>query len=233
MNECILSIVIPTYGREKSFYRLLTHLMTLLDNPIEIIVCCSSKEYLPKIDHNLIKIFDTSGLSREENYIHGIRNSSGKYVLIAEDDDMISTKIVEKFLRTYYFYSKYDLYIYNGCTFDLQNKIITKACTGLHFTKNIRSKFSSLFGDRFQWGQCITERNLLLNTACYFWHDNKNIVQSDEIITMMICNQIDCFYLDTEILLYIGIGTDNFSWNNSLELEQKELYEKLLEIYVK
>jgi hypothetical protein len=50
---------------------------------------------------------------------------------------------------------------------------------------------------------------------------------------MMICNQIDCFYLDTEILLYIGIGTDNFSWNNSLEIEQKELYEKLLEIYVK
>ena len=66
----------------------------------------------------------------------------------------------------------------------------------------------------------------------YFWKDNKNIVRSDEIITILCIKDSKYVYVSNKILLITRIFNNNYSWNNSLETEQDNIYKKLLNIYL-
>lgn len=233
--KCNLSIMIPTYNRKKCFNSLLYKcILKILDEyeSIECIVACSSKEYLPNINHNRIKVFDTSGYSREENYIFGIEQCSGNYVLIAEDDDIVSIEAIRNFMLIKDYNSEAKVFLYNGYlpnTF--KDKIFSKEISDGYYESNTNIIFR-LCENKFQWGQCITERNTLLKNMKYFWKDNKNIVRSDEIITILCIKNSKYVYISNKILLITRIFNDNYSWNNSLETEQDNIYIKLLKTYL-
>lgn len=226
-----LSIMIPTYNRKKYFNSLLHNcILKILDEyeSIECIIACSSKEYLPNIDHNRIQVYDTTGYTREDNYIFGIEHCNGEYILIAEDDDIVSMDGIRDFMNHK---SNSKLFLYNGYlpnTF--KNKIFNKDIENGYYKSDINTIFN-LCDNKFQWGQCITERNTLLKNMKYFWKDNKNIVRSDEIITMLCIKDTEYVYISNKILLITRVFNDNYSWNNSLELKQESTYKNLLKHY--
>lgn len=232
--KCNLSIMIPTYNRKKCFNSLLYKcILKILDEyeSIECIVACSSKEYLPNIDHNRIKVFDTSGYSREENYIFGVEQCGGDYVLIAEDDDIIFTEGIHDFMNLHPLY-KNTLFLYNGFlpnTF--KDKIFVKNIKDGYYILNSHFIFD-LCGNKFQWGQCITERNTLLKNMKLFWKDNKNIVRSDEIITILCIKESKYIYISNKSLLVTRVFNDNYSWNNKLEINQYDTYKSILKSYL-
>ena len=220
----LLSIFIPTFQRKYKFERLYNKLRSLVTNEIELIVACSSPEYLPVDNQCNVHCYNTKGYSREENYMFGINKCSGTYTVIVEDDDIINVEVIKKFNKLPYIKNPFiSLVIYNiinDCKIK-ENKILSSS----EFLNN----FYLIFGNTFHWGQCITQTKYLKYYMSYLWTVKKehNLIQSDEIITMLIAKNSKYVYLNETPFLWIGKGNDNYSWNQNKEIYQRERFLKI------
>ena len=240
-KKLTLSILIPTYNRRKEFERLFERLYSKFSNNpyFEIIVACSSPEYMPTITNKWsmkgvwnVTCLNTKGCTREQNYLKGLSHCRGKYTLIVEDDDIVDTETIYTFVYEHLANNPdADLFVYSLMK-------VGQSCI-LPQTKSISSEeFLTAFYERyrndFQWGQCITN-TLLLKRAMYtLWVRDKelDLIQSDELITLMVAQEAKKVCISEYKLLWVGIGLDNYSWNNPKEQEQRNRFRQLLKKYI-
>ena len=219
----ILSIFIPTFQRKNKFERLYNRLRNIVSKDIELIIACSSPEYMPNETDNNIHCYNTRGLSREENYIFGINKCNGNYTIIVEDDDIVNTQVLLNFIKSSTIKNHLiTLYIFDIINQKYDVKRLNKIMSSINFLK----AFYTLYGDSFQWGQCITKTILLKKFMNYLWNEKNelNLIQSDEIITLLIAKYSKFICVRDDKLLWVGKGTDNYSWGNEEEIIQKERF---------
>ena len=218
-----LSIFIPTFQRKNKFERLYNRLRSIVSEHIELVVACSSPEYLPKEKTYNIRCYDTKGLTREENYMFGINRCMGYYTIIVEDDDIVNTKLLTDFINYSYLKNPLvTLYIFDIINQKYNSYRRNKILSAHDFLRD----FYSLYGNTFQWGQCITKTSLLQNSMNFLWNDKKelNLIQSDEIITFLVAKNSKFVCVSNEKLLWVGKGLDNYSWNKNEESEQRNRF---------
>lgn len=227
----LLSIFIPTFQREYKFKRLYKKICSVVSKDIELVVACSSPEYIPKDNIYNVHCYCTKGFTREENYLFGINKCLGLYTLIIEDDDLIDTNVLLNFIKSPYLKNHLiDIYF-----FDIINhKYTVNRLNTLIRSQKFLDIFYTIYGNSFQWGQCITKTSLLKYYMNYIWVENSiiDLVQSDELITLLILKEGKYTYVSDKRLLYIGIGNDNYSWNNELEVIQKNKFVKLINKFI-
>ena len=240
-KKLTLSILVPTCNRKKEFERLFERLYSKFSNIpyFEIIVACSTPEYLPTVTNKWylrdvwnITCLNTKGYTREQNYLKGLSHCRGKYTLIIEDDDLVDTETIYTFVYEHLNNNPdADLFVYSLMS-------VGQSCI-MPTTKSISSEeFITTFYERyrndFQWGQCITN-TLLLKRAMYnLWVRDKelDLIQSDELITLMVAKDAKMVCVSDYKLLWIGKGLDNYSWNNPKEREQRDRFGQLLRKHI-
>ena len=218
-----LSIFIPTFQRRDKFERLYRRVRTIVSEHIELVVACSSPEYLPREKTYNIRCYDTKGLIREENYMFGINKCMGDYTIIVEDDDIVNTKLLTEFVNFSYLKNPLvTLYVFDIINQTYHTERTNKVMTARKFLKD----FYSLYDNTFQWGQCITKTTLLQKSMNLLWNDKKelNLIQSDEIITFLVAKDSKFVRVCDEKLLWVGRGLDNYSWNNDEESKQRDRF---------
>ena len=233
-KKLTLSILVPTYNRKKQFERLYNRLCSKFSNNpyYEIVVACSSPEYMPKVSKEWnITCLNTKGYTREENYLKGVAHCRGKYTLIVEDDDLIDTETVYTF--TYEHLANNpdaDLFVYSL----MERKSYIMPKTESLSSENFLSTFYERYGNSFQWGQCITKTSSLKKFMYDLWVRDKelDLIQSDELITLMVAQQSNKVCVSEYPLLWVGKGIDNYSWNNPKEDEQRERFKQLRKKFV-
>ena len=109
--------MIPTFGRPKEFKRLFNRIKGIVHNEVEIVIACSSPEYMPQYSELPRKGYHitclyTKGLTREQNYMKGLAHCKGEYTLIVEDDDLVNEQTIIDFVWTYSSENA-DLYVYS------------------------------------------------------------------------------------------------------------------------
>ena len=219
-----LSIFIPTHKRKEKFERVFQRVKKLASKDIEIVVSCSSPEYIPNNESN-IHCYDTKGYSREDNYMFGLSKCSGEYVVIVEDDDIINNSILENFVKSDICY---DITVYG-----IIGEEVYPRKYGVFSGERFISEFYYIFGNSFQWGQCITRTRILRKNCSFLWNTcyERNLVQSDEIITLLSAKEANEVFISNEKILWIGKGNDNYSWGSNLENEQRERFFRLKNTY--
>ena len=164
-KKLTLSILVPTYNRKKQFERLYNRLCSKFSNNpyYEIVVACSSPEYMPKVSKEWnITCLNTKGYTREENYLKGVAHCRGKYTLIVEDDDIVDTETIYTFVYEHLANNPdADLFVYSlmhsgqSCIMP-ETKIISK------------DEFLTTFNS-FQWGRFITKTSVLKKALYNLW----------------------------------------------------------------
>lgn len=230
-----LSIMIPTFGRPKEFKRLFNRIKGIVHNEVEIVIACSSPEYMPQYSElprkgYHITCLNTKGLTREQNYMKGLAHCKGEYTLIVEDDDLVNEQTIIDFVWTYSSENA-DLYVYSIMT---ANKSYILKSVEYYTADDFLSMFYKRYGNTFQWGQCFTKTNLLKRAMYRLWVEDKelDLIQSDELITLMIAKGAKTVATFDHPLLWVGRGNDNYSWGNPKEEEQLERFRQLRKKYV-
>lgn len=220
-----LSIFIPTFNRENQFKRTFNRLKKVVNEEVEIIVGCSSS-YIQESENHIL-FLDTRGYTREENYLCGLSNCRGVYTLIVEDDDIVSEEGINKFLEEE---KNADLFIYGL----MERKIVELSKKEFMSGEEFVDIFYERYKNTFQWGQCFTKTNLLKKAMYRLWVQDKvvDLIQSDELITLMIAKEAKTVAIFNYPLLWIGKGNDNYSWNNPREEEQVERFRQLRKKYI-
>jgi glycosyltransferase involved in cell wall biosynthesis len=97
----LVTIAIPTYNRIKYLKQALASAMAQTYSNIEIVVLDNAstdgtKEFLGKINDARLKvIYRKENVGSVENMCQSLYESTGKYILILSDDDVIDEKIIE------------------------------------------------------------------------------------------------------------------------------------------
>lgn len=239
-----LSIMIPTHGREEKFLKLIENLSKHYSTDERVQIVAAVQDAYPNLDVNqwpaVEFVFAHVSEGREKNYLNGLRLCKGETTLILEDDDIPVLTVIDDYL---------EYMIYPSCT--VYNTVTNFEMTGItddwpsipcdHLYKNKNefiAEFPDLFQGRFQWGQVITDTKCLLEAAEEFWSvkENHNLVQADEIITMLAVkksNKVIHFHgYPRTPLIFVGVNNDNFSWGNPLEAQQVDRYIELLRKYI-
>lgn len=101
MNECILSIVVPTKNRYKYLYSLIDQVKYIDDKRIELVIQDNSdnneefKNYLEGMKYPFINYFwDDKKYTVCENSDLAVFHAKGEYVCFVGDDDIISKHLV-------------------------------------------------------------------------------------------------------------------------------------------
>ena len=99
MQKPLVSVIIPTYNREKYLSQALASVVNQTYKNIEIIVVDdgSRANYAAKICHDFnarLLRKENGGLSSARNF--GIKNASGKYIALLDDDDCFTATKIEK-----------------------------------------------------------------------------------------------------------------------------------------
>ncbi len=135
--EPILSVIIPVYNVEKYLHRCLESIVHQKEfEQIELIlVDDGSEDYCPQIcddygnKYNNIRVFHkmNGGLSDARNY--GIRNSTGKYLIFIDSDDMVSNDFFNRIFEA--LNDEVDILLWNANCIDENDSEL----------KNIKYKF--------------------------------------------------------------------------------------------
>lgn len=124
----LVSVIIPTYMREKYMFHTLNSIVTQTYTNIEIIVVsdCSpdnTELVVKSFNDNRIKYISlekNSGLPAVTRNI-GIKQSKGKYIAFCDDDDIWSANKLEKQIK---YFDAYDLVCTNRQYIDANNSLV-------------------------------------------------------------------------------------------------------------
>ena len=105
MNEILLSIVIPCFNGEKYIAAMCACIRQIPDEDYEVIFVNDgstdgSRELLEAVISDRIKVFhiQNRGVSGARNY--GLKKATGKYIMFADIDDIISSLTVTYLKKT-------------------------------------------------------------------------------------------------------------------------------------
>lgn len=214
----LLSIMIPTHNRATFFRRAMRTLDPLAgDERIEVVIANSSSVDYPYGYRRSWHVSEPD-VSREQNYMNGLRACHGAYVLIYEDDDIIVIDTLKAWLDSVSkgSWSDVGMHIFRLCDF---NNEVSSAPPYVQSSTAFIINFPKM-ARRFQWGQVITRTDYILRAAEIWWERHKalHIMQSDVAISLIVASAFNakvCFHdLD---LLYVGIHDNNYSWGNNRE----------------
>lgn len=141
MNNFKISVVIPTFNREKFIQQCVDSLIETRDKNIEIIIIdnASTDKTISKLEKykldKRIKIY-RNNINYERSYSRnlGFRKSSGKFVTLLDSDDLLDKNIFSEFRKFYAINNEYNIYfsnfkIYNSNTdYTRENKSLKEIC---------------------------------------------------------------------------------------------------------
>ncbi len=142
MQDFKISIIIPTYNREKYLQECINSIIETKDNNLEIIIVDNAsqddtKKILLKYkkDKRFKLIFNDQNYERSYSRNIGINNSTGEFITFLDSDDRLKKNIFKEF-RAFYiknknyniYYSNFEIYSQKFETFKI-NKKISNFCT--------------------------------------------------------------------------------------------------------
>lgn len=212
MND--LTIIIPTYNRNKLFERCLLSAISIFKDKVNYIIGNSGIDNIKNIitskfyNYNILYL----NLSKYECNMYMIYKNlldkvTTKYVLILEDDDMLVN-------QQFHLNILKQIHQYDFITFaSTDNK--NSYMTNIFYTDDWQN-IPILWNGEYQFGMSYFKTQLL-KEAFNIWFINelnKFVYSSDEALALIIASKTKKIKHFNEIGLVIGIQNDNLSWNN-------------------
>lgn len=185
-NNILLSVLITTHKRPKTFKRCLESVLKNKPDWCEILVNFDDCDYVEEYKNKNIKIFTNNPFDISENYKLLLDNSKGKYIYFLEDDDYV--------VKNFYFI------IYNNIK---TNKNLCFRYSS-NYEPDIFLKLKTNFKEYFQLSQMVILRDNL--TKIDFPKDN-NIYNDYKIY-----KQLDFLHLNDIIYIQTTDAKDNISF---------------------
>lgn len=229
----LVSIIIPTYNREKIIHETLDCALLQDYQNIEIIIVdnCSTdktfdilKEYQAK--HSKIKIYQNAeNLGPVRNWEVAISYATGKYIKILWSDDKISPDFISRCVSILesnddvgFVYTKTEIFFH-----DHEEIVYRFGSSGKYFSKDfIRNQFTNIKPVPVSPG-CAFFRSDDLKESLIISIDNPKKLDfnrygagNDLLIFLLIANKYDSFYFIDEVCAFFRAHNESFSIANDL-----------------
>jgi glycosyltransferase involved in cell wall biosynthesis len=217
MNEYLISIILPTLGREIQFKNALQSILNQENSNWELIVVNDGEvdleKYIP-LSKKIVYIKNTSNLGAAASRNVGIHISKGNYIAYLDDDDewlpyhlSISQEIL----------NKYD-FIYSGARLKKNNEILPWF--------NERFSYRKLAERNFIPTPCVIHKRELIEKAGY-WNEGLKCLQDWDMWCRMLLMTDKIFYRDNVTVII------NYSENSITSKSVNDHFRKKTIMYIK
>lgn len=216
MNK-LISVIVPSYNREKFIYRCINSVYKQTYRPIELIVIDDgstdkSAEIIEKFkkekscDDFIIKFIQQENSGAQVARNKGIKNSTGEYIQFLDSDDELDEKKLEIQIKYFDENPQYDINYTNGKLIN-ENNIITDY--------NLSKPLSNTEMDYVYapW-QCMTalyKKEAVIKIG--LWNEDLSINQDWEYSLRAIINESKVGYINDKLCYYRKHSGENIGTN--------------------
>ena len=225
-----ISIVIPTYNREKFIQSCIDSVLDSGDENIEIIIVdnASTDKTLLKVkkyekDPRIRVIINKNNHERSFSRNLGIRQSTGKFITLLDSDDKLNNNIFFEFRKFYNNNKKYNIYFSNFQIYNLKSKKIKNS----NFRKD-KCNLEMLSKGNYLSNICVFFRKSF--AANIFFDENQDIIGIEDydfnLRAIFECGEAKRFSKKN-----LGIVTDHVE--RSVNIDNVEKAEKRYNVFSK
>lgn len=221
----LVSVIIPTYYRNESLKSTIESVRKQTYEPLELIVVDDSGENHAEA---VVEHYDATYIAHDQNQgamearNTGIRESSGEYIQLLDDDDQLATDKIEKQVERLENSENVGV-VYCGLVISEKNRA---------FLPNPRAKGDVLsFALSFNLWPCINSTMLISRDVLYSIYPLQHRLGADDVGTRIeLAQRTDFDYLE-EALVYSGNAKGSRGQSVDARREHLDIMEEYQELY--
>lgn len=227
-NKKIVSVIIPTYNREKFIFDTINSVYKQTYRPIELLIIDDgSTDDTPNIikdfkeekssEDFIIKYISQKNSGAQVARNNGIKNSIGEYIQFLDSDDILDEKKFEIEVNYLEKNLSCDIVYSNGKLIDESNNI-----KDFNLSKPLSNTSEDYFTGAWQCMTALYKRDTINRNG--LWNEELTINQDWEYAQRIILNDFKIAYIDIKLCFYRQHNSGNIGSNlNANKILGKEL----------